>query len=168
MEIIPIILLLPILVVIVAILVCYHNVLTTCFFKHSYVKLMSEIFFLLLTILSIFYSIHADIFSDEDFHDNILTYPINQIERNDSEYCQEIKYIVYDDSIKEESVNFVFVIDRTLSGQEKKDPNYQEKKDSLLVETKESILRTNSSFIEISDILLYNLVKSKKSKSPYC
>jgi len=244
----------------------YHNVLTRCFFKHSYIKLLSEIFVLLLTILSIFYSIHSNIFADKTLHDNFLTYPINQIERNDENYIQKIKYdsekgsknidsvviskldsiinslkkvdhnsinidsdidslIKIDSLLKHKcsinidnvrnrldsirnnltktdsllkcknngkrivtkdknninidriinslteivsllkEVNFIFVIDRTLSGQNKKDSIYQQNKRILLTEINDSTLSANRDSIEISDILLCKMMQSLKMKN---
>jgi hypothetical protein len=137
----------------------YHFVLTTCFFKHSFIKIILEIFALLLAILSIFYSIHADIFSDNTLSDNFLTYPINQLERNQPDYKQKIKY---DNNIEKDSINFIFIIDRTLSGVNKKNDLL---KKSLIDNAKNDILSKHKGIIEISDILLYKMMMELKSKN---
>jgi len=162
MEIITLILLLLFITIFGIVIWKYHIVLTTCFFKHSYIKLLSEIFVLLLTISSFFYSLHSDIFADKTLPDNILTYPVNQIRRNRSAYYQEITYKT-DTTIKINDINFAFVIDRTLSGVDKTDESKIEKED-LINNINNKIISDNNGNFEISDILLYKLITSVYSR----
>jgi len=155
-------LLLILFIVLVAILICYHNVLTTCFFKHSYIKLLSQIFVLLLTILSIFYSVHGNIFADKNLEENFLIYPVNQILRNDTNNKKENKYkqIEYNTN-KDKNINFVFIIDRTLSRLNNENVNIRKELSDRIDYIAD---QNHKRYFDICDFLLLEMVDSLKTK----
>lgn len=152
-----------VIIIIVIVLIYYNQVLATCFFKHSYVKLLWEVFIFLFSILTLFYSFNADIFSNIISKDNFIVYPINQLRRNSVPDIQLINLNKYEDI---DSLNFTFLVDRTLS-------NYDEhKSESIksfihqLKQGKDSsyIEKGDFEYILMSDFIIREFISSLSNK----
>lgn len=144
-------------------ILAYRKMITTCFFRHSHIKLISEIFILLFTIVTFLYSTYANVFFDINNHDNFFIYPINQIQRNNDNFPQKIK--INNKCTSKDTLNYIFIIDRTLSTIDKSD--YATKNsllDAVIKNLKnnknDSITNTIKKEFQIADILLYKMLSA--------
>lgn len=126
----------------IIVLFFYNQVLSTCFFKHSYIKFIWEFFIFIFSVLTFFYSLNYEIFSNKNLKENFFVYPINQLKRNTQKYPQLISLHSLENK---DSLNFIFIVDRTLSNRNKKNSDRVKK---LIYEIKQG---DDSSNIQLSD-----------------
>ncbi|MCL2312737.1 MAG: hypothetical protein FWC41_09690 [Firmicutes bacterium] len=117
------------------VILCYFVQITRCFFQRGFVRTIVGILLTLFAVIAFFFSLHAGILSQyhksindkkDDKHGlywfnpcNIVNYPIEQLKNHDF----SVSYIDEISTYAEKPVNYIFVVDNSLSTLDNTDEN---------------------------------------------